>query len=76
MCTNPELDKKEGIVWPFFVQLLKASFLLRELVVNLPHIYGLQYRVIETGPNVYKKVFILQEEDEEKVTKYKRKSDF
>ena len=52
-------------MWPFFIQLLEATFLLRELVINLPHIYGLQHRVIVAWvgwTNVYEKVFILFEE--------------
>lgn len=63
LCTDPELDEEECIVWPFFVQLLQASFFLRELVVDLPHIYGFQHWVVVTGvrgADVYKKVFILQ----------------
>lgn len=46
LCTDPELDEEECVVWPFFIQLLQASFLLRELVINLPHIYRLQHGVI------------------------------
>ena len=64
LCTDPELDEEECVVWPFFIQLLQASFLLRELVVNLPHIYGLQHRVIVARvwwADVYKKMFILSE---------------
>lgn len=62
LSTNPELDEKEGIVWPFFIQLLQSSFLLWELVVDLPHIYRLQHGVTVAGvwgPNVDKKVFML-----------------
>lgn len=44
--TDPELDKEESVVRPFFIQLLQASFLLGELVVNLPHIYRLQHGII------------------------------
>lgn len=64
LCTYPELDEEECVVWPFFIQFLQASFLLRELVVNLPHIYRLQHGVIVARvwwANVYKKVFILLE---------------
>lgn len=46
LCTDPELDEEECVVWPFFIQLLQASFLLRKLVVNLPHIYGLQHGIV------------------------------
>lgn len=35
----PELDKKESVVWPFVKQLLQASFLLWELVVDLPDVH-------------------------------------
>ena len=41
----PELDKKESVVWPFVKQLLQASFLLRELVVDLPDVHTLQQGV-------------------------------
>lgn len=63
LSTDPELDEEECIVWPFFVELLQASFFLRKFVIDLPHIYGFQHWVIVTGirrANVYKKVFILQ----------------
>lgn len=35
----PELDEEERVVWPFFKKLLQASFLLWELVVDLPNIH-------------------------------------
>lgn len=63
--TDPELDEEERVVRPFFIQLLQASFLLRKLVVNLPHVYWFQYRVAVSWvwwAHVYKKVLILQEE--------------
>ncbi len=41
----PELDEKEGVVRPFIKQLLQASFLLRELVVDLPDVHRLQIGV-------------------------------
>lgn len=63
MCTDPELDEEECIVRPFFVELFQSPFLFRELVIDLPDVYGLQHWVVVTGvwrANVYKKVFILQ----------------
>ncbi len=41
----PELDEKESIVWPFVKQLLQASFLLWEFVVDLPDVHRLQIGV-------------------------------
>lgn len=41
----PKLDKKKSIVWPFVKKLLQASFLLWELVVDLPNIHWLQIGV-------------------------------
>lgn len=49
MCTDPELDKEECIVRPFFVELFQPPFLFRELVIDLPHVYGLQHWVVVTG---------------------------
>lgn len=63
VCTDPELDEEECIVRPFFVEFFQASLLFRELVVDLPHVYGFQHWVVVTGirrADVYKKVFILQ----------------
>lgn len=37
----PELDEKESIVWPFVKKVLQASFLLWELVIDLPNIHRL-----------------------------------
>lgn len=45
LCTNPEFDQEERVTRPFFIQLFQASFFLRKLVVNLPHVYGFQNRV-------------------------------
>lgn len=39
---RPELHEEEGYLRSFVVQLLEAAFLLRELVVNLPHVHCLQ----------------------------------
>lgn len=41
----PELDEKESVVWPFVKKLLQASFLLRELVIDLPDVHRLQIGV-------------------------------
>lgn len=60
MC-YPEFDEKESIVWPFVKQLLQASFLLRELVVDLSYVHGLQVGVAVAGvglPNVHKQVLV------------------
>lgn len=50
---------------PVLIQLLETSFLLGELVVNLPDVYGLQHRVTVAGvgwANMHKQMLILQEE--------------
>lgn len=41
----PELDEEERIVRPFVKQLLQASFLLWELVVDLSDVHRLQIGV-------------------------------
>ncbi len=41
----PELDEKESVVWPFVEQLLQSTFLLGELVVDLPDVHRLQIGV-------------------------------
>lgn len=57
----PEFDEKESIVWPFVKQLFQATFLLRELVVYLPDVHGLQVgvTVARVGlSNVHKQVLV------------------
>lgn len=48
VCTDPELDEEECIVWPFFVELFQAPLLFRELVIDLPHVDGFQHWVVVT----------------------------
>lgn len=67
MSTDPELDEEEGIVRALLVQLLQASLLLGEFVVDLPHVDGLQHGVIVARlrrADVYEQVFILWERKE------------
>lgn len=42
---HPELDEEESVVRPFLKQLLEASLLFRELVVDLPDVHRLQIGV-------------------------------
>lgn len=57
---HPELDEEEGIRGPLLVELLQATLLLGEFVVDLTHIHRLQGRVREGGvrlADVHKQVF-------------------
>ena len=39
---RPELDKEEGVPGSLLVELLQPAGLLRELVLDLPHVHRLQ----------------------------------
>jgi len=39
---GPELDEEEGVPGPLLVELLQPARLLRELVLDLPHVHRLQ----------------------------------
>lgn len=57
----PELDEKESVVWPFVKQILQASLLLWELVVDLPDVHRLQIGVAVAWvglADVYKQVLV------------------
>lgn len=57
----PELDEEKRIVGPFVKKLLQASFLLWELVVDLPDVHRLQIGVAVAWvglANVYEQVLV------------------
>ena len=43
--THPEFNKEEGILGPFSIQLLQASFLFWEFVINLTNVHRLKQGV-------------------------------
>ena len=44
---SPELDEEESVLWSLVKQLLKSTRLLRELVLDLPHVHWLQRTNLE-----------------------------
>lgn len=69
---HPELDQEESVLRAFLIELLEASLLLRELVIDLPDVHRLQQGVTvgRVGlTDVDKQVFaILQNENEKTKT--------
>lgn len=45
MSAHPELDQVESVLWALAEQLLEATLLLGELVVDLPDVHTLQHGV-------------------------------
>ena len=39
---SPELDEEESVLWSLVKQFLESTRLLRELVLDLPHVHWLQ----------------------------------
>jgi len=38
---RPKLNKEESILWAFIIEFLQPTLLLREFVIDLPHVYSL-----------------------------------
>lgn len=58
----PELDQEKGVLGPPLIELLQATFLLRELVIDLADVHCLQQRVAVRGvrlSNVHKEVLAI-----------------
>lgn len=69
--THPEFNKEEGILRALLIKLFKPPFFLRELVVDLPDVHGLEKRVAVRGvglSNVDKQVFAILQRTETKET--------
>lgn len=61
MLSHPELNQEEGVVRPFFEELLEATLLLWELVIDLSNVHGLKTGVAVAGvglTDVHKQVLI------------------
>lgn len=62
LCAHPELDQVESVLWALAEQLLEASLLLGELVVDLPDVHTLQQGVAVTRAtlaDVHKQVLVV-----------------
>ena len=46
---SPELDEEESVLWSLVKQLLKSTRLLRELVLDLPHVHWLKRKHLDLG---------------------------
>ncbi len=58
----PKLDEEEGVLGPTLIELLEATLLLRELVIDLADVHSLQQRVTVRGirlPDVHEEVFAI-----------------
>ena len=44
---SPELDEEESVLWSLVKQFLESTRLLRELVLDLPHVHWLRREKIE-----------------------------
>ena len=44
---GPELDQEESVLRSLVVQILQTFTLLRELVLDLPHVHGLKRRQLK-----------------------------
>lgn len=56
----PKFDEEEGVLGPTLIELFEATFLLRELVIDLADVHGLQQRITVRGvrlADVHKEVF-------------------